>query len=181
MPRALIVLLAAGFLLVAGQTASAQYYGPVDPYEAPPPFHDYGGYRPYDDHGGYRPYDAQRYFDHQPYYDGPQPYDEIRPYSAYGGPYDRGRHGGPYGHYDPRYHGYDDYPDDRVLNQEEAGNVRKRDQGFDPRRPHLGDGTDVQREQFYPRRPRSCGEYFYWDGRACVDARKYPPYVGPKP
>jgi hypothetical protein len=74
---------------------------------------------------------------------------------------------------------YDGYADDPVY-QEEPGTARRRDRGFDPRRPHLGDGTDAPSEQFYPRRPRSCGEYYYWDGTACVDARKYPPYVGPK-
>ena len=29
-------------------------------------------------------------------------------------------------------------------------------------------------------RPTSCGVYRYWDGEGCVDARKYPPYVGPR-
>ena len=31
-----------------------------------------------------------------------------------------------------------------------------------------------------PRRPLSCGEYRYWDGDACVDARYHNPYIGPK-
>ena len=31
-----------------------------------------------------------------------------------------------------------------------------------------------------PRRPRSCGEFHYWDGTACVDARFNDPYLGPK-
>jgi hypothetical protein len=31
-----------------------------------------------------------------------------------------------------------------------------------------------------PVRPLSCGEYHYWDGRACVDARYNDPYLGPK-
>lgn len=31
-----------------------------------------------------------------------------------------------------------------------------------------------------PVRPRSCGQYHYWDGIACVDARYYDPYLGPK-
>jgi len=97
--------------------------------------------------------------------------------------------------YDDRYRGYDDYYPgndrpyrrdyypgyaDEPLHDEEPGTARNRDHGFDPRRPHLGDGTDAPKEQYYPYRPRSCGEYYYWDGRACVDARKYPPYVGPK-
>jgi len=31
-----------------------------------------------------------------------------------------------------------------------------------------------------PLRPRSCGEYHYWNGVACVDARYNDPYLGPK-
>jgi hypothetical protein len=31
-----------------------------------------------------------------------------------------------------------------------------------------------------PVRPLSCGEYHYWDGTACVDARYNDPYLGPK-
>jgi hypothetical protein len=30
-----------------------------------------------------------------------------------------------------------------------------------------------------PVRPASCGEYRYWDGAACVDARFNKPYLGP--
>jgi hypothetical protein len=30
-----------------------------------------------------------------------------------------------------------------------------------------------------PVRPASCGEYRYWDGEACVDARFNKPYLGP--
>ena len=30
-----------------------------------------------------------------------------------------------------------------------------------------------------PVRPASCGEYHYWDGAACVDARFNKPYLGP--
>jgi hypothetical protein len=32
-----------------------------------------------------------------------------------------------------------------------------------------------------PVRPLSCGEYHYWNGEACVDARYNDPYLGPKP
>jgi len=28
-----------------------------------------------------------------------------------------------------------------------------------------------------PARPRSCGEFRYWDGASCVDARRIPPDV----
>ncbi len=31
-----------------------------------------------------------------------------------------------------------------------------------------------------PVRPLSCGEYRYWDGQACVDARFNKPYLGPR-
>jgi hypothetical protein len=31
-----------------------------------------------------------------------------------------------------------------------------------------------------PVRPASCGEYRYWDGDRCVDARYHNPYVGPR-
>jgi len=31
-----------------------------------------------------------------------------------------------------------------------------------------------------PLRPLSCGEYHYWNGVACVDARYNDPYLGPK-
>jgi hypothetical protein len=31
-----------------------------------------------------------------------------------------------------------------------------------------------------PVRPRSCGQFHYWNGVACVDARYNDPYLGPK-
>ena len=31
-----------------------------------------------------------------------------------------------------------------------------------------------------PVRPSSCGEFYYWNGEACVDARYYDPYLGPR-
>jgi hypothetical protein len=31
-----------------------------------------------------------------------------------------------------------------------------------------------------PPRPLSCGQYRYWNGTACVDARYTDPYLGPK-
>jgi hypothetical protein len=30
-----------------------------------------------------------------------------------------------------------------------------------------------------PLRPASCGEFHFWDGAACVDARFNKPYLGP--
>jgi len=32
-----------------------------------------------------------------------------------------------------------------------------------------------------PPRPASCGEYRYWNGQYCVDARYNSPYLGPRP
>jgi hypothetical protein len=32
-----------------------------------------------------------------------------------------------------------------------------------------------------PPRPASCGEYRYWNGQYCVDARYNRPYLGPRP
>lgn len=31
-----------------------------------------------------------------------------------------------------------------------------------------------------PVRPASCGQYRYWDGDRCVDARYHNPYIGPR-
>ena len=31
-----------------------------------------------------------------------------------------------------------------------------------------------------PPRPSSCGQYRYWDGERCADARWHPPYTGPR-
>jgi hypothetical protein len=31
-----------------------------------------------------------------------------------------------------------------------------------------------------PVRPASCGQYRYWDGARCVDARYHDPYIGPR-
>ncbi len=179
MSRVLSVLIAAGAVLAGVQTASAQYYGPVEYRDVPP--------RAYDER--YDGYDAPRY------------HRERLPFLSERRYHDRPRFDGGYGYGRPRYYGdgpvYNDpyleedlpirrrypdyYGDDRVVQEEEPGTFRESEQGFDPRRPHLGDGTDAPSEQHYARRPRSCGEFFYWDGQACVDARKYPPYLGPKP
>ena len=55
------------------------------------------------------------------------------------------------------------------------------------RRVPIYSGPPVVRGQFAPPvygwviiRPSSCGEYRYWKGVRCVDARYRPPYVGPK-
>lgn len=31
-----------------------------------------------------------------------------------------------------------------------------------------------------PPRPSNCGKYRYWNGEYCADARKEPPYIGPR-
>lgn len=46
-----------------------------------------------------------------------------------------------------------------------------------PRRIVTADGNAVI---MAPLRPRSCGEYHYWNGVACADARYTDPYLGPK-
>ena len=68
----------------------------------------------------------------------------------------------------------------------------------------MADGGLVQKVQVYPRhyyrqhpygahvvppvvhvvpppRPTSCGQYHYWNGQNCVDARYNRPYLGPRP
>ena len=40
--------------------------------------------------------------------------------------------------------------------------------------------TDDDEIIVVPLRPLSCGEFRYWNGRACVDARYNDPYLGPK-
>lgn len=39
---------------------------------------------------------------------------------------------------------------------------------------------DVVPEWVPPPRPANCGEYKYWNGAYCADAREQPPYVGPR-
>jgi len=170
MSRALTVLIAAGVVLAGAQTAAAQYYAPADYYDAPPRYYD----EPYGRYGGSGYYEdrlpflrGRRYRDRPEYGYGPPRYDGRDPV---------------YDYYLPERRGYPDDPAEEALGpRDDDATPTEDDQGFDPRRPHLGDGTDAPRATYYPRRPRSCGEYYYWDGRACVDARKYPPYVGPKP
>jgi hypothetical protein len=48
-----------------------------------------------------------------------------------------------------------------------------------------GDDVDVELDApvivvLPPPRPLSCGEYRYWNGTACVDARYTTPYLGPR-
>ena len=40
--------------------------------------------------------------------------------------------------------------------------------------------TDDEEIIVVPMRPLSCGEFRYWNGSACVDARYNNPYLGPK-
>ncbi len=183
MSRALTALLAAGAMLAGVQAASAQYYGPVDYYDAPPPSYYDAPPRSYYEQG-YERYDRPRYYDERTYYGEPRYDAPPRPYYPQRRYRDRPRYDDDPGYgayYPPAYRGYrDDDAEDALIPPDAEGPDEERERGFDPRRPHLGDGTDAPAEQYYPRRPRSCGEYYYWDGQACVDARKYPPYVGPK-
>jgi hypothetical protein len=39
---------------------------------------------------------------------------------------------------------------------------------------------DVVPEWLPPPRPANCGQYKYWNGAYCADARDEPPYVGPR-
>lgn len=55
------------------------------------------------------------------------------------------------------------------------------------RRPDLYRGPPIVQAPYAPPvygwvilRPSSCGEYRYWNGVRCVDARYRPPYVGPR-
>jgi hypothetical protein len=59
------------------------------------------------------------------------------------------------------------------------------DQGDDPPPPvargypQPAEG-DLIPEWLPPPRPANCGEYKYWNGTYCADAREQPPYVGPR-
>ena len=43
-----------------------------------------------------------------------------------------------------------------------------------------GPGEVVVVEEWVVVRPANCGEFHYWDGERCADARVDPPYVGPR-
>ncbi len=191
MSRALTMLIAAGTVLAGAQAASAQYYGPADYYDAPPRYYEerYERYGPPPRYG-----EDEEYYDERDYYAEPGYEEERLPFLPEHH-YDRPRYGDSYGydrprrydrgpryddHYVPEPRGHADGDAEAALTPPDEPEPRRKS-GFDPRRPHLGDGTDAPRAQFYSHRPRSCGEYYYWDGRACVDARHYPPYVGPRP
>lgn len=44
----------------------------------------------------------------------------------------------------------------------------------------LVDGVPLAPIVVLPPRPASCGQYRYWNGEACVDARYNTPYLGPR-
>ncbi len=46
--------------------------------------------------------------------------------------------------------------------------------------PPIVDGVPVAPIVVLPPRPASCGEFRYWNGVACVDARYNNPYIGPR-
>jgi hypothetical protein len=56
--------------------------------------------------------------------------------------------------------------------------------GVLPTAPAVADDAVVETDDgtvvIAPLRPLSCGEYHYWNGVACVDARYNDPYLGPK-
>lgn len=56
--------------------------------------------------------------------------------------------------------------------------------GVWPMEPIVGDDVVVDVDDdvviVVPVRPASCGQYHYWNGVACVDARYNDPYLGPK-
>ena len=43
-----------------------------------------------------------------------------------------------------------------------------------------GPGEVVIVEEWIAVRPANCGQFHYWDGERCADARFDPPYVGPR-
>ena len=51
--------------------------------------------------------------------------------------------------------------------------------GYAPPPPRTYYGPPVA-EWLPPPRPSSCGQYRYWDGDRCADARRDPPYIGPR-
>ena len=92
--------------------------------------------------------------------------------------------------------GYDRYDDDADDEEDIPAPVGAYGYGYDrPPPPPSGYGpygygyrppaptgyfTPPVVEWLPPPRPSSCGEYRYWDGERCADARWQPPYVGPR-
>jgi hypothetical protein len=81
---------------------------------------------------------------------------------------------------------YPDYNDYDYDNDDDYDYARWRSYAEDPDR-YYGTRAPVEayeRDEHWtwlpPAQPRSCGEYHYWTGSACVDARHFKPYVGPK-
>jgi hypothetical protein len=76
------------------------------------------------------------------------------------------RAGGPYDEYDDEPHVRRAVPPPPPAPAREAPIITT------PLGPEVYGWVDV--------RPPSCGEYRYWDGDTCRDARDDPPYVGPR-
>jgi len=46
--------------------------------------------------------------------------------------------------------------------------------------PDAPSATYLVPEWLPPPRPANCGQFHYWNGTYCADAREQPPYVGPR-
>jgi hypothetical protein len=70
---------------------------------------------------------------------------------------------------------------DRSYYDEDGGDDHGDDDPPPPqaRYPQPPEG-DVVPEWLPPPRPANCGQYKYWNGAYCADARDEPPYVGPR-
>lgn len=144
-----------------GDYYAGDYYA-GDYYERQ--YYDAGLYDP--GYYSYAPYRPRRYS---------RDYSEYRDYSDYSD-YSR------YSRYSDDSD-YSDYSDDPYFYSY-----------YDPRfeyvpQPTRYYGTRAPREAYErdeywtwlpPSKPRSCGEFHYWTGSSCVDARHFKPYIGPK-
>lgn len=71
-----------------------------------------------------------------------------------------------------------------TINSRQYDNADDDDDNWDdpPARvdPDAPPATYLVPEWLPPPRPANCGEYRYWNGAYCADARDQPPYVGPR-
>lgn len=72
-----------------------------------------------------------------------------------------------------RYCKFNDCTGNAIINEDAAADV---DVDADAGPPALNPPIIA----IVPVRPVSCGEYRYWDGERCVDARYNNPYLGPR-
>jgi len=139
---------------------------------------------------GYYDYDPAYYWYYDQYYGGSSYYD----YSGYYDGCYRSRSRYNRGCYSRSYYdngGNGDYDDDNGYYEDdyysEYSDYFWRDY-YKPQ-PTRYYGTRAPREAYErdefwtwlpPSKPSSCGEFHYWNGHACVDARHFKPYIGPK-